>query len=401
MTDFMTDLSQALRRQMDSCEIYQKTCEKCGITTGDELEKVVEAKDWGSIPAISDRMFKRSGWLYAKLKFDGVPGSWQVSSSTSGDPSYVWRTEPDEKVIVDAYMQCYKKSTKPDLDVMISFAPSIEFLNNLSKRFDLKDGNVAKVQALMATLAAQNVASKQYLDLVKLNIPKTIWQTKVKKIPRPVLEIKTKELRSMLARAASDGLSVCLGGSAIFMNQVFGGSDTFSTVKDAFVLTGGGGWDGTKGAVQAGQITKEKFVETVGDKIGIPTVEREQRFWDNYGITEKAFSCVGQWDASMKDFVYDTDGLYPETKVIAVDVLSGELITNGKGVIRIISPYGNDGAATAAIEESDEITVLSANPDGSVKQFMAIKRLPMQEVDGALAIDKVGCTGHVGALKIK
>jgi len=401
MTDFIADLIQVLRKQMDSCEIYQKSCEKCGITTGDELEMLVESNDWASIPAISDRMFKRSGWLYAKLKYDGVPGSWSVSSSTSGDPSYVWRTAADEKVIVDAYMQCYRKATKPDLDVMISFAPSLGFLNHLSKRFDLKDGNVAKVQAVMATKAAQNVTSKQYLDLVMLNVPKTIWQTKVKKIPRPVLEIKTKVLQSMLTRARGDDSSVCLGGSAIFMNQAFGSSETFSTVKDAFVLSGGGGWDGTKGAVQTGKIDKAKFVETVGDKIGIPAAEREQRFWDNYGITEKAFSCVGSWDVSRNDFIYNTDGLYPETKVIACDLLSGELVTEGKGVIRIISPYGNDGATTAAIEESDEITVLSANQDGSVKQFMAIKRLPMQEVDGVQAIDKFGCTGHVGAVKIR
>jgi hypothetical protein len=172
-------------------------------------------------------------------------------------------------------------------------------------------------------------------------------------------------------------------------------------LKDAFVLTGAGGWDGAKGAVHSGPIDKEKYVEIVSEKVGIPTAEREQRIWDNYGVTEKAFSCVGHWDVDKKDFVYDTDGLYPETKVVACDLLSGELVTEGKGVIRIISPYGNDGAATAVLEESDEITVLSTNPDGSVKQFMGIKRLPMEAPDGTQSIDKVGCTGHVGAVKVK
>lgn len=400
MTDFIADMIQILRKQMESCEIYQKSCEKCGIMTGNELENLVESKDWASIPAISDRLFKRSGWLYTKLKYDGVPGLWHVSSSTSGDPSYVWRTKADENVIIDAYMHCYTKATKPDLDLMISFAPSADFLNHLSKRFDLKDENVAKVQALMPTLAAQKYTSK-YFDLVKLNVPKTIWQTKIKKIPRPVLEIKTKKLQSTLARASSENLSTCLGGSVIFINQVFSSNESFPNVNDAFVLTGAGGWDGAKGVMQTGSIDKAKFIETVGDKIGIPSAERERRFWDNYGVTEKAFSCIGKWDATINDFVYDTDDLYPETKVIACDLLSGDLVTNGRGVIRIISPYGNEGASTAIIEESDEITVLSANQDGSVKQFMAIKRLPMQEQDGTQSIDKIGCTGHVGAVEIR
>lgn len=84
-----------------------------------------------------------------------------------------------------------------------------------------------------------------------------------------------------------------------------------------------------------------------------------------------------------------------------LDLQSGELVKNGKGIIRIISPHGNSGAATAVMQESDEITVISTNQDDSVKEFMGIKRIPMKDIDGAETADKIGCAGHLGNVEIK
>jgi hypothetical protein len=400
MSEFKTSLTQNLTKQFDGIDIYRKICEKCGISSPADLGNAVDSEDWAALPAISDRMFKKSAGFFGKLKYNNVPGLWHVSSSTSGDPSYVWRTEQDEQVIVDAYVSCYAK-TKTSLDIMVSFAPGIGMLERMSKRYDLGDGCTTKVQSILPTIAAKKLTTKRYIDLVTLNIPKTIWQTKVKKIPRPVLEIKTKQLQAALALAAKDNLSICCGASVIFMEQVFSSNATFPKSSDAFVLTGAGGWDGSKGVLQAKPIDKASFVDRACRVLGIQASEASRRIWDNYGITEKAFSCIGHWDNARKDFVYSTEGIAPESKVIAVDIQTGDLVKSGRGVIRIISPRGNDGAATAVMQESDEITVLSANKDGSVKEFMGIKRLSMKSQDGTESFDKIGCAGHLGNVEVK
>jgi hypothetical protein len=399
MSDFKTLMLASLKQQFDSIDIYKKMCDKCGMSTSADIERTVESADWAALPAISDRMFKRSAGLFGKLKYN-VPGLWHVSSSTSGDPSYVWRTSQDEQTIIEAYTSCYCKP-KQTFDIMLGFAPGLGMLERMSKRFDLADGNVTKVQSILPTIASGKVTTKQNIEVIKLNIPKTIWQTKIKKIPRPVLEIKTKELHAALAKAAADGLSICFGASVIFIDQVLRSGVTLPIAKDVFVLTGGGGWDGSKGALQAKPIDKAAFVDHTCKVLGIPESEADRRIWDNYGVTEKAFSCIGHWDSGRKDFVYSTENLKPETKVIALDLQSGELVKNGKGIIRIISPHGNSGAATAVMQESDEITVISTNQDDSVKEFMGIKRIPMKDIDGAETADKIGCAGHLGNVEIK
>ncbi|NMC05973.1 MAG: hypothetical protein GYA24_12220 [Candidatus Lokiarchaeota archaeon] len=399
MNDFNNQLLASLKRQMESIDIYKKMCEKCGLSSPADIERTIESADWAALPAISDRMFKRSVGLFSKLKYN-VPGLWHVSSSTSGDPSYVWRTEQDEKVIQESYASCYRKA-KAGIDIMLGFAPGMSMLDRMSKRYDLADGTTTKVQSILPTLAAKEVAKKQYVDMIKINIPKTIWQTKVKKIPRPVLELKTKDLQAALTTAATSGLSIVFGASVIFIDQVLRSGASFPIAKDVLVLTGAGGWDGSKGALQAKPIDKPAFIENACKILGIPGSEAESRFWDNYGVTEKAFSCIGHWDAARKDYVYSTEGISPETKVIAVDLVTGDLVKNGKGVIRLISPFGNEGAATAIMQESDEITVLSTNKDGSIKEFMAIKRISVKDQAGEESVDKIGCAGHLGNVEIK
>ena len=218
MSNFNIQLLASLKQQFERFDIFKKMCDKCGLSTIADVERAVESADWAALPAISDRLFKRSAGLFGKLKYD-VPGLWHVSSSTSGDPSYVWRTVHDEQVIQEAYASCYRKA-RQTIDIMLSFAPGMSMLDRMSKRYDLADGTTTKVQSILPTLAAKQVASKQYIDLIKLNIPKTIWQTKVKKIPRPVLEMKTKDLQAALASAAAGGLSICFGASVIFIDQV-------------------------------------------------------------------------------------------------------------------------------------------------------------------------------------
>ncbi len=390
MSDFKTQMQASLKQQYENCDIYKKISDKCGISTGKDIERAIESADWAALPAISDRMFKRSAGLFGKLKYN-VPGVWHVSSSTSGDASYVWRTAQDEQTIIEAYMSCYIKA-KQMVDITLAFAPGIGMLEGMSRRFDLADGNKAKMQSILPTIAADKT-TKQNIEMIRVAAgPPGL---------RPALEINTKDLIEALSKAASDGLSVQFGASAIFIDQVLKSGAPFPKVKDVFILTGGGGWDGSKGAMQAKPIDRAAFVENACNVLGIPKSEVDRRIWDNYGVTEKAFSCIGHWDSGRKDYVYSTENLKPETKVIALNLQTGELVRNGKGIIRIISPHGNNGAATAVMQESDEINVISTNPDGSVKEFVGIKRIPMKDIDGAETADKIGCAGHLGNVEIK
>jgi hypothetical protein len=399
MADFNSELVDVLQYQVDTCESFRKIGEKCGITTKSQLEGIVESQDWAALPALFDRTFKKSAGLYAKLKFD-VQGTWHISSSTSGDPSYVWRTPDDEQLLLESYIGCYKHATKPDLDVMISFSPAMIVQKNLSKRYDLHDGTTVKVQSMIPTTAAEKASTRRYIELVKVNVPKTIWQTRVKKIHRPVLEINTNEFEEALSEAKENHFSVCFGGSPIFMNQLFKMSKKFPKPDDLYILTGGGGWDGMKGALSEETIDKAALIRMVGTAMDIPEAIWEKRFWDDYGVTEKVFSCIGHWSADQNDFVYSTDDLVPETKIIAKDLITGDAIKEGNGVVCIISPYGNEGAPTAVIQESDEITVLSTNADGSVKEFTGIKRIPEKNQAGSEGVDKIGCAGTFGNIDI-
>ncbi|MBN2150734.1 MAG: hypothetical protein JW839_04720 [Candidatus Lokiarchaeota archaeon] len=389
MSDFMTQLIAGLKQQFESFDIYSKICGKCGISTAKDIERTVESADWAALPAISDRMYKRSAGLFGKLKYN-LPGVWHVSSSTSGDPSYVWRTVQDEQSIIKAYASCYRKP-KQMFDISLAFAPGIGMLEGMSMRFDLGDGNKAKMQTILPTIAAVET-TKQNVEMIKLGPSAE---------PRPALEINTKDLQEALAKAAAENLSVLFGASVIFIDQVLRSGAPLPNTKDVYIITGGGGWDGSKGAMQAKPIDRAAFVENACIVLGIPTSEADRRIWDNYGVTEKAFSCIGHWDSARKDYIYSTENLEPETKVIALDLQTGELVRDGKGIIRIISPHGNNGAATAVMQESDEINVISTNQDGSVKEFVGIKRIPMKDIDGTETADKIGCAGHLGNVEIK
>nr|MDO8085588.1 hypothetical protein [Candidatus Sigynarchaeum springense] len=390
MSDFKTKMNASLKKQFETFDIYKKICGKCGISTSKDIERAVESADWAALPAISDRLFKRSAGFFAKLKYN-VPGLWHVSSSTSGDPSYVWRTEQDEKIILEAYLSCYRKP-KQMMDLALGFAPGIGMLEGMSRRFDLGDGTKVKMQTILPTIAAES-STKKNIEMIKVAAGPPG--------PRPALEINTKELIAGLSKAAAENLAILFGASVIFIDQVLRSGAPLPNAKDVYIITGGGGWDGSKGAMQAKPIDRAAFVENACKILGIPKQEADKRIWDNYGVTEKAFSCIGHWDSGRKDYIYSTDNLQPESKVIALDLQTGELVKSGRGIIRIISPHGNEGAATAVMQESDEINVVSTNQDGSVKEFMNIKRIPMKNIDGVETADKIGCAGHLGNVEIK
>ena len=171
-------------------------------------------------------------------------------------------------------------------------------------------------------------------------------------------------------------------------------------MENLTIITGGGGWNGAKGSLKADPIDKSKFIEDLGDIFGFSKDDLEKRIWDNYGMTEKAFSCAGHWDNAIKEFIYSTNDLTPKAKVIAIDVMTGELVKKGEGLLRVICPYGNEGAPTTVIQVSDNVEVVSTNKDGTIKEFKGIRRISTKDVKGGENVDKIGCAGHLGNINI-
>ena len=95
-------LRDSILGQWEKFEYYRILCKRKGKTIQDLL-KAIDYEEYYEIPAVVSVAFKKSRGLVHELNDLSVKGKFQVSSSTSGDPSHVYTSHNELNKIKNNY----------------------------------------------------------------------------------------------------------------------------------------------------------------------------------------------------------------------------------------------------------------------------------------------------------
>jgi hypothetical protein len=258
MSEFNDRLSEAMERQYRSFVPYRSLCDSQGVTWPD-IKAMIAAAELYAIPAIPCSWFKRDRGkdTFRDLADQQKAGQWHVSSTTSGDPSYVWRTPEDIEVVARSYTEAYRRA--PACDKMLAFSAANEFLKKVGSRFAINDHRVDLFALIPSTTA--EVVFPAMDALVRLNTPRTIWaMVRTRGKGRPVLDVDRKLLLKTVQEAERNKTKLAFASVVLMLYpslRELPGS--YRLGEDAIFVTGAGGWDGEKGTTQGEAIDKPSF----------------------------------------------------------------------------------------------------------------------------------------------
>jgi hypothetical protein len=324
-----------------------------------------------AIPAIPCSWFKRDRGrdTFRALADQQEAGQWHVSSTTSGDPSYVWRTPADVEAVARSYAEAYRKA--PACDKMLAFNAAIQFLKTVGSRFAIDDHTV-DLFALIPSMTADAVFPAMDA-LVCLNTPRTIWaMIKTRGKGRPVLNVDRKRLLRTVRQAERNSTKLAFASVVLMLYPSLRGlPGCYRLGENAIFITGAGGWDGKKGTTQGDAIDKPRFVADMCEKFGIPASAISTNFVDVYGTAEDGKAQAGFFSREYDDFVFEVGD---DVKIYVINAQGGLAREGEQGSPRFVSPYGVEGYAGACLQQSDIVTVVSLSDNGSVQRFTHIAR---------------------------
>lgn len=271
---------------------------------------------------------------------------WTVSSSTTGDPSIVGRTNDDLnqlQKIVELNSQVFR----PRYGFDCVFFPE---------------------PRTMRLYHSENLLGKPTESYIGnlLNIFKFSDDTKfLLKEKNDEFCVDTDEFLKFLKKHnnRNDNLSI-RGSTLLLYNTVMQLKKVippFHLGKNVIIHTGGGGWDGRKGNVSLGKkIERSQFVKEVSSFLDIP----KKNFIDTYSFTENSTPITGHYSEKYQDYLFHV----PKWgKVLIRDVKTFNVLRNAgsKGFIEVLNAYGTGAFAGASVLVDDmaEIVANDKCPD--------------------------------------
>jgi hypothetical protein len=382
MSEFTQKLLSVMEKQYRLYEPYRTLCEMENVSQQD-LSAMIKDGELQAIPAIPADWFKKEKGkgLFRQLANAKEDGGWLVSSSTSGDPSYTWRTAADVQVIADAFDRAYRRVPQcPQL----AFSPPPSFLERVGQRFAIDEHKISFYATVPSSVAGEVFPDTHFM--ARLNTLKTIWaMVKARGKGRPVIELQVNTLLQTVEAAERTGARLLFSASILMLYPALKNLPRdYDLGANVYFLTGAGGWDGKKGMSQGTTTNKPQFVEEMCTKFNIPREAVSTNFWDIYGTTENGKAQAGSYSFEHGDYVFETDG---DVKLYIINPVTGHPAKAGEqGYPRFVSPYGVVGFAGGCVQQNDIVTVVATNDDGSVKQFTHISR-----ATGEAGVGGVGC----------
>jgi hypothetical protein len=370
MAEFIDRLLEAMEKQYRTFAPYRSLCDSQGVSWPD-IRAMVAAEDLYAIPAIPCSWFKRDAGrgTFRDLADQRQAGQWHVSSTTSGDPSYVWRTPADMQVVAQSYTEAYRKA--PACDKMLAFSAANQFLETVGPRFAIDDHRV-DLFALIPSTTAEAVFSDMDA-LVHLSKARTIWNMiRTLGKGRPVLEVDKEHLLEAIQHAEQNGTKLAFASAVLMLYPAVKALPRgYRLGANAIFVTGAGGWDGKKGTTQGDAIDKADFVLEMCARFSIPANAIFTNFVDLYGTAENGKAQAGFFSPKYGDFVFEVGD---DVRIFVVDP-EGRLTGEGEqGSPRFVSPYGVEGYAGACLQQNDAITVVALADDHSVRRFTHVTR---------------------------
>jgi hypothetical protein len=347
-----------------------------------DLQALVRSEDYSRIPSVVSIAFKRSKGLVRDLNDLSGPGVFQVSSSTSGDPSYIL-TAPDElERVKDRYRRTFGI---PGVSNGIGFAPSLRILAGMSKM--ASDPGLKRETVGRMHLALEGGAKfyRQFHITVDVNIAKTLVNRVLGK-PASLRKMPASEVAAIVRAAESAGEPIGLGGVALLLRPYLDelGEGTFHLGSRGFVSFSGGGYSGAKGSIRGEKIDKPAFIAKIGAVFGIEPALWPSHVKDIYGFTETPVLFDGYWDLSLNDFLFHAGAASPEAKIYIVDPETERPLREGRGLIKVVAPAasGRPACANVCILQYDEAEIVSVAADGCVEAFTHVSRVKGAAAEG-------------------
>ena len=321
----LDDLSTIIRGTAKDCEIYKKRCKEEEY----DFDATIKESNLGEIPYIPWSYFKQSNNLFKELlrgdSFEQL-NYWMESSSTCGDPSILGRLDNDIEVLKSNYNDVFNSFSKKDeVNNLILFAPGMAIINKIRHKF------YGKNAYLLYKSIVDIWEGKKVNLLLQFFLGKTIRKMVTTFKARAVIGINGKLLKSELNRIERKNIPTIMANSPLWMHKVLNDyyqkeKRTFDLSENFYIITGGGGWDGTKGRVKLGySVEKGDFIEQMCDMFNVKT----DKFCDNFAATESPLACGGHWSKKHNDFLLHMDPT--KGRIVVRDIESLEPIkTTGK-----------------------------------------------------------------------
>jgi len=350
---FYNDLAAIVKETAADCKLYSNLCDEVEF----DFNTTLNDSNLGELPYISWNQFKQSndkfkellrGDTFEKLEY------WMESSSTCGDPSIVGRLDDDIQVLKSNYNDVFNSySIKDQINNLILFAPNVRFINKMRHKF------YGKNTYLLYKSIVDIWEGKHINYLLQLFFGKTIWKIVTSFKLRVVVGINGKSLKSELNRVDKNKIPTIIANSPLWMHKVLKDyyqkqKRTFDMSENIRIITGGGGWDGTKGRVKLGhEVDKPEFIEQMCDMFNITT----DKFCDNFAATESPMACGGHWSKRYNDFILHINNNQGRIVVRDVNTLEPIKKTGQPGILELITPYGVKSYAGVAVLLDDLVQV--------------------------------------------
>ena len=373
---FQELMLESITGQWETFDYYKVLCkkEKIGLT---DLQHAVENEEYFRIPTVITTAFKKSKKLVNELNNLSVEGIFQVSSSTSGDPSFIYTSENERKQILNNYITTFGIK---DVSKAIAFSPSERILAGLSK----KSAYMGKSSIARMKFAID--AALQHYDEMIFTVDLDMFRT----IPsmvfrgRPVIrKYPLEKVVAALKIAEKNRSMIVIGGIALLLFPYIDEmkDEAFHFESNLHIVLSGGGYSGKKGSLRGKKIVKSELADNICRKFSLDREILSTNFKDIYGCTESSATSEGFWSDERGDFVFNA---WPGSKIFIVDPATEKPLKKGRGQIKIVAPYsdGKPSAANVSILQCDLATIVKANEDYSISQFTEVGRLESSTQEG-------------------
>jgi len=369
-------LKESISNQWSRFAYFRNLCKRKNLVMTDLL-MAIDNEEYYRIPAVMATAFKRSRGLIGELNDLSREGRFQVSSSTSGDPSYIFTSREEMDKILDNYRLTFGIE---GVSRAIGFAPSCTILNGLSK----KSGCMGRHGVARMKLAL-DAAKKHYREL-KFTLDINMFRTIIAGIcgGKAVLEKRQiNDIVSMISDAEKENEKISLGSVVLlfspYLNQMKEGQ--FSLGSNGYFPFSGGGYNGSKGAIRGDKISKPDMVKKIAAVFGMDKSHLSTNIKDIYAFTESSATHEGFWSENLQDYLFQA---WHESKVYIVDPETEEPLRTGTGLIKVITPYadGNPSAANVSVLQLDSATIRECQLNYSVTLFSNIARVAGASAEG-------------------
>lgn len=378
---FADALLASLECQWERFPYYRHLCARRGVALED-LRAFVRAGDFSRVPSVATPAFKRSKGLLRELNDLSAPGDLQVSSSTSGDPSYVL-TSPEE---LDRVRDRYRRTFGvPGVSTGLGFAPSARILGAMSKMAAFPGLRRKTVGRMHLAMEGGGAHYRDFHTTVDVNVARTLVNRALGK-PASLRKMPAAEVAAIVRSAEREGRPIAVGGVSLLLRPYLEelGDGAFHLGSRGFVTFSGGGYSGAKGSIRGEKIDKPAFIAKIGAVFGIEPGLWATNVKDIYGFTETPALFEGYWDVSRSEFVFRGGDPNPEAKVFIVDPETERPLRAGRGLIKVVAPAaaGRPASANVCVLQFDEAEVVSTAADGSAASFCRVSRLTGVAAEG-------------------